>query len=224
MGAIRRNWLQVLTHAAALTPLAIVAWRYGQGQFFADPVREITTITGRTALILLWLSLAITPAVTLTHIKMFTRLRRPLGLYAALYAGVHFLVFVGLDYRFDLPAIGEAILYQRYVIVGFAAGVILLLLALISTQGWQRRLKRNWTRLHYLAYVAGVLVAAHFLWLVKDARVPARYAIILGILFIARVPPVQRFLARIRPRLMSEIGADNSHRSLLLDASEEQSK
>jgi methionine sulfoxide reductase heme-binding subunit len=195
-----RHGLRILTHAAGLAPLALLAWRYWQGQFLADPVREITTITGRTALILLWLSLAITPAVTLTRIHALARLRRPLGLYAFLYAGVHFLTFVGLDYRLDWPAIREAIFYQRYVIVGFAAGVILLLLALTSTRGWQRRLGANWRRLHYLAYVAGILAVVHFLWLVKDTRVPVRYAGVLAVLLVMRIPPVKRLLARIWER------------------------
>lgn len=201
MRGIRRHGLQVLTHLAALAPLTLLTWKYWQGAFLVDPVREITTATGKTALILLWLSLAITPAVTLTHLSPLSRLRRPLGLYAFLYAGLHFLVFVGLDYGFDLALIGEAIFYQRYVIVGFAAGLLLLILALTSTRGWQRRLGTTWKRLHALAYLAGILAAVHFLWLVKDVREPLRYAIALALLLLARVRPVRQFLRGIGPRL-----------------------
>ena len=86
------------------------------------------------------------------------------------------------------------------MIVGFAAGVILLLLALTSTHGWQKRLGTNWKRLHYLAYAAGILVVVHFLWLVKDTRVPLRYAGVLAILLLLRAPPVKRLLARVRRR------------------------
>jgi sulfoxide reductase heme-binding subunit YedZ len=154
-----------------------------------DPVREITTRTGKTALILLILSLACTPLGTLFGFKQALRVRRALGLYAFMYASLHFATFVGLDYGFDLALLRQAIFDQRYVLAGFAAGLLLLAMAITSTQGWQKLLGKNWKRLHRLAYLAGILAVVHFIWLVKDVREPLRYAAVLTALLVLRLPP-----------------------------------
>jgi sulfoxide reductase heme-binding subunit YedZ len=198
---LRTNWLRILVHIGALLPLAWMLWQAANGGFVVDIVRETTSLTGKTALILLVLSLACTPLTTLFGFKEALRVRRALGVYAALYAGVHFLIFVWLDYGLDLTLIGPAILDQRYVLVGAAAGLILLALTITSTQGWQRRLGKNWKRLHRLVYLAGILAVVHFLWLVKDIREPLRYAGLLALLLTLRLPPVRRFLSRARRRL-----------------------
>jgi len=178
--------------------LAWTVWQYWQGLFLVDPVREITTRTGKTALILLVLTLACTPLYALFGVKQGLRVRRALGLYTFLYASLHFATFVGLDYGFDLSLLQEAIFAQRYVVVGFAAGLILLALAITSTQGWQRRLGRNWKRLHRLIYLASVLVVVHFAWLVKDLREPLRYGIVVALLLVLRIPRVRKGLNRTR--------------------------
>ena len=200
---IRKNWLRVLVHIGAWVPLAWLATQYLQGAFLVDPIREMTTYTGKTALILLMLSLACTPLSTVTGLKQVVRVRRALGLYSLLYASVHFAIFVGLDYGFDLGLLREAIFEQRYVIVGFSAGLILLLLGITSTRGWQKRLRRNWKRLHRLVYLAGILAVAHFLWLVKDPQEPLRYAALLAGLLVLRLPPVRRAVSTLRRRLAS---------------------
>lgn len=195
---LSRNWYRVLVHLGALLPLGWLLWHYIQGLFLVDPVREVTTITGRTALILLLLSLACTPLRLLTGLNQVLRVRRALGVYASLYAGLHFLVFVGLDYGFDLQFLGPAIFDQPYVLVGFAAGVIMLVLAATSTKGWKRRLKRSWKRLHRLVYLVGPIVIVHFLWLSKDDRLPWRYGAILAALLVFRLPPIRRAISRFR--------------------------
>ncbi len=195
---LRTRWLRLLVHFSALVPLAWIVWRYTQGLFLIDPVREITTLTGRTALILLMLMLACTPVSTVFGAKQVLRLRRPLGLYAFLYASVHFATFVWLDYRFDLGLLLEAVFAQRYVVVGFVSGLVLLVLASTSTRGWQKRLGKNWKRLHRLAYVAGILAVAHFAWLSKDLRVPLRYGAVLALLLILRIPRVRKALSGAR--------------------------
>jgi len=200
---IRKNWLRVLVHVGAWVPLAWLATQYLQGAFLVDPIREMTTYTGKTALILLMLSLACTPISTVTGLKQVVRVRRALGLYSLLYASVHFAIFVGLDYGFDLGLLREAIFEQRYVIVGFSAGLILLLLGITSTRGWQKRLRRNWKRLHRLVYLAGILAVAHFLWLAKDPQEPLRYAALLAGLLVLRLPPVRRAVSTLRRRLAS---------------------
>jgi len=195
---IETRWLQILSHVAALLPLALLAWDYWQGRFI-DPVQEITTRTGKTALILLILSLACTPLNIILGFKQVMRVRRALGLYAFMYAGLHFLTFVGLDYGFDFDLLlGQGILDQRYVLVGFAAGLLLLGLAITSTQGWQKRLGKNWKRLHRLVYLAGILAIVHFMWLAKDNREPLRYGAVVALLLIVRIPAIKRALNNAR--------------------------
>jgi sulfoxide reductase heme-binding subunit YedZ len=195
---LRASWLRLLVHVGALLPLAWTIWQYWQGLFLVDPVREITTRTGKTALILLVLTLACTPLHTLFGVKQVLRVRRTLGLYTFLYASLHFATFVWLDYGFDFFLLWEAIFAQRYVVVGFAAGLILMALAITSTQGWQRRLGRNWKRLHRLIYLASVLVVVHFAWLVKDLREPLRYGAVVALLLVLRIPRVRKALSRTR--------------------------
>jgi sulfoxide reductase heme-binding subunit YedZ len=201
MHRLRSRWLQIVTHAGALLPLAWLVWQYGKGVLLVDPIQEITTRTGKTALILLMLSLACTPVNVLFGIKPVLRVRRALGLYAFAYASLHFLTFVGLDYGFDLDLLRQAIFEQRFVLVGFAAGLLLMPLTVTSTRGWRRRLGKNWKTLHRLAYLAGVLAVVHFLWSAKDARDPLRYSGVLAVLLVVRLPPVRRAVASARRRL-----------------------
>ena len=196
----RANWLQVLTHVGALLPLARLGWYYWQG-LFIDLVKKVTTTTGRAALVLLVLSLAATPISAILGIRKVLRVRRALGLYAFLYAALHFLTFIGLDYGFDLGLLGPAIFSQRFVLAGMATLLLLLPLAITSTRGWQRRLGKNWKRLHRLAYVAGILAVVHFVWVVKDAREPLRYGAVVGILLIARIPWVRKTVGNARRRM-----------------------
>ena len=202
---LKARWLKLLVHAGALLPLAWIAWQYTRGLFLVDPVREITSLTGRIALILLVLTLACTPVNTVFGFKQVLRVRRALGLYAFLYASLHFATFVWLDYGFDLEFLVEAVFAQRYVVVGFVTGLILLALALTSTRGWQRRLGKNWKRLHRLVYLAGTLAVVHFAWLVKDIRVPLQYGAVLGVLLILRLPRVRNVMSRARHWLQQRL-------------------
>ena len=148
---------------------------------------------------LLILSLACTPINTIFGFRQVLKVRRPLGLYAFMYASIHFLIFIGLDYEFDLVLLQEAIFDKRYALVGFAAGLILLVLALTSTRGWMKRLGKTWARIHRFVYLAGILVIIHYLWLVKsDIRVPLLYGGVVLVLLVARIPFVRKHLSRIR--------------------------
>ena len=192
MQKLKAHWLQILTHVGALLPLGILAWDYAQNQLTANPIREITIRTGRSAIVLLLLSLACTPIYSLSGFQPVRRLRRPLGLYAFLYAGLHGLTFVGLDYGFDLVLIGQELLQKRFVQVGVLAFLILVPLAITSTRGWVTRLGKNWKRLHRLVYLAALLAGVHFLWAVKaNVRVPLLYGAALAVLLVARIPAVQ---------------------------------
>jgi sulfoxide reductase heme-binding subunit YedZ len=194
-----KNLLLLATHVGGLFPLARLIFEYLTGRLSVNPIQDITFSTGKAALTLLVLTLAVTPINTLFGLRQIIPLRRWLGLYAFFYAACHFLIFVGLDYGFDLALIYEAILEKRYALVGFAAFLILLPLALTSTKGWQRRLGKLWKRLHQWVYVAALLVIVHYVWLVKsDIREPLLYGGIVVLLLLARVPGIRRRLSSLR--------------------------
>lgn len=194
--------LTTLTHIGAWLPLVIGLWDLWQGNFGPDPIREATLRTGKTALILLMLSLACTPINFLFKFKPVLKLRRPLGLYSFMYASFHFAIFIGVDYFFDFRLIQDALLEKRYAIVGLSTGIILLLLAITSTKGWQRRLTKNWKRLHSLAYVAGILAVVHYIWLVKQGVTqPWVFLGIVVLLLSLRVKPIKNWAANLSKRV-----------------------
>ena len=180
---------KVLVHLAALTPLAILAvqfvdvWRTGSNALGADPVAEIEHRLGLWALRLLLVTLAVTPLRQLTGQPVLLRFRRMLGLYAFAYATLHLAAYLALDLRGYWALVFEEIAKRPYITVGFAAWLLLVPLAVTSTQGWIRRLRRRWGQLHKLVYAVGVLAVLHFWWVVKtDIREPLLYAAILAVL------------------------------------------
>ncbi len=210
LSKVRENWLRILVHVGALLPLGLILWDYWQGAFFVDPIREITTRTGRTALALLILSLACTPINIVFGFGRVKRVRRALGLYACLYVSVHFFVFAGWDYGLDLGLLGPAIFSQRFVLPGLAAGLLLVPLAVTSTRGFQKRMGSKWKGLHRLAYAAAILAVLHFFWLVKDTRRPLLYGAVLALLLIVRLPIVRRAFSKLRGRFSADTSRTQS--------------
>lgn len=196
------HWLQIVAHVGSLIPLAALIWAATTGGLTINPIQDITFRTGKAALWLLVLSLAVTPAQTLTGYRPLVKIRRPLGLYAFFYASLHFLIFVGLDYGFSWPLLQEAIFEKRYALVGFAALLIMLPLAITSTKGWMKRLGKRWKGLHRWVYVAGILVAIHYIWVVKaDLREPLIFSAAIAILLLMRIPAVRRQIIMQRQKL-----------------------
>lgn len=191
--------LQIATHIGAWIPLAVGLWDLWHGNLGPDIIRAATLRTGKTALVLLVLSLACTPFNILFKYKPVLKLRRPLGLYAFMYASIHFAIFIGIDYFFNFKLIKGALLEKRYALVGLATGLILLTLALNSTDRSKRRLKKNWKRLHKLVYGAGVLAVIHFIWLVKQGVTePWIWAGVVLLLLLIRLPVIKRLADRFR--------------------------
>ena len=185
---------QFLLLVAGLIPLAWLVYDALTNHLTVNPIQAVEQRTGRYALYLLIASLACTPLYTVSGWSVPLRWRRPLGLYAFMYALIHFLTFLGLDYGFDLGLIWTDVAKKRYIVVGTAAFTILLLLALTSTKGWQRRLKKTWLWLHRWVYVAGGLVIAHYTWSVKaDIRPPLAWGAVIVLLLVLRLPPVRRW-------------------------------
>ena len=174
-----------------LIPAAKLLWRAFLGDGLgANPIEEITHSTGFTALMLLMITLAVTPVRRFTGINWLIQLRRPLGLFAFFYAFLHFATYVGLDRFFDFSDIGEDILKRPYITVGFIAFLLLIPLAVTSTKGWIRKLGKRWTKLHYLIYPITALGILHYLWKEKaDFFQPMYFGIALAILLLLRIKP-----------------------------------
>lgn len=190
-----------LVFVAGLAPLA---WMIcGALQLFgaslgADPVKKLEHECGKTALNFLLLTLSVTPVRSLTGLPQLLRLRRMLGLFAFFYAVVHFSVYLVLDLELNLAVVGADIAKRPYITIGFTALLLLVPLALTSTNGMMRRLGRRWQSLHRLIYVIAALAVWHFYWQVKrDVREPLLYMGILALLLAYRLV---RWRARSAPR------------------------
>ena len=213
---LKENWFWWAVTLGALVPLATLAWNGWRGELGVDPVNTINNLSGRAAMIVLFLSLACTPLNTIFGFRRALTVRKSLGLIAFVYASLHLVNFVGLDYGFDFALIWQdAALDKPYILAGSAALLILLPLAITSTRGWMRRLGKNWKRLHRFVYAAGVLVVLHFLWQAKAAErwEPLVYAAILAFLLFVRIPAVRQWLVTQRKRLTGK-GVPAGERSM----------
>ena len=190
---------RIAVHAAAILPLAWLLWDFLFDNLSVNPIEDVQLRTGRFALILLVASLACTPLSRILRVPRILPYRRPLGLYAFAYAALHLLNFLGLDYGFDLGLIREDLFEKWYALVGLAAFILLLPLAVTSTAGWRRRLGRSWTGLHRLAYAAVILAVAHFTLQTRgDITLPLIYIAVVSILLLARLPILRREADRLR--------------------------
>lgn len=181
--------IKIVIFLAALIPLVRLGWKALHDGLGANPVEVITHSTGDWTLILLLVTLSISPLRRITRQYWLISLRRMIGLFAFFYATLHFLTYIWLDKFFDLHEMLKDVGKRRFITVGFSAFVLLIPLALTSTKGWIRRLGgKNWQRLHRLIYVIAILGVIHYWWLVKaDIRKPERYAAILAILLLYRI-------------------------------------
>ena len=197
----RRRLLRVTYHAVGLFPLAWLLFDFWFGLLGAEPIRAMILRTGKASIVMLTLSLVCTPAGYLFRWRDATTVRRPLGLYAFMYVCIHFLIFVWLDYALIVPLIVEEIVARRYALVGFAAFLLLIPLAVTSTKGWQKRLGKRWKTLHKAVYLIAVLAVVHYIWLVKNAYTqPLLFAAAVGLLLLLRVPAVKQAILRARKR------------------------
>lgn len=180
--------LKVLLWVSALTPAAWIAGGAFRGWLGVNPIEKVTHVTGLSALVLLLLTLAVTPVRRMAGWNRLIQLRRPLGLFAFFYAFLHFSTWMALDLGFQLSWISEDIMERPYITVGFTAFVLLIPLAVTSTRGWIRRLGRRWATLHRLVYITATLGVIHFYWLVKaDTSLPLLFAGILTLLLASRI-------------------------------------
>lgn len=192
------KWLRVLVHVGSLVPLAFLIWNYMTGSLGFNPIQAVLQRTGRIGVVLLLFSLTCTPIHTIFNLPPVRKLRKPLGLYAALYAGLHFAAFAVWDYRLNVTLIWMELIEKPFIFIGLVALVLLGILAATSTRFWQRKLRKWWARLHRLAYLAAILVIVHYLMAVKgdlftlqgDYTAPIIAGGILAVLFLLRLPIV----------------------------------
>lgn len=195
---VSRLWVfRLLAWGLALGPAIDLGVDVVTGDLGPNPVETLEHGTGLWALRLLLLTLAMTPLRRISGWNEAIQVRRVLGLAAFAYASLHLGLFVVLDLGLSLPALLSDLRDRRYITAGFAAWLLMLPLALTSTRGWQRRLKRRWKQLHRLVYVCAGLGALHFFWLVKsDYSRPWLYLGLMLLLLLARLPrPARKPLA-----------------------------
>ncbi len=201
----QRRLLRVVYHAVGLFPLAWLIFDFWFGFLGPEPIRAMILRTGKAAIIMLMLSLACTPANIIFGWKQAIVVRRALGLYAFMYVCIHLLIFVGLDYGFMLALVTEEIVKRRYAVVGFAAFLLLIPLAITSTKNSQRQLGKRWKTLHKSVYLIAVLAVVHYIWLVKNAYTqPLIFAGIVALLLFIRLTPVKQFLITTRRRIENQ--------------------
>lgn len=200
MKRLSRIPLQIIVHIGAWIPLLWLIIQSLSGALGVNPIQAAMRRTGKTALILLVLSLACSPLNSLFNLKSAIKVRRALGLYSFLYAAIHFALFIGVDYRFNLGFLWADIRSKAYVWLGFSAGLILLALAVTSFDWWKKSLMRNWKRLHRLVYLASLLVIVHYAWAKKgslfqlqgDILQPLLFGLLVLVLLLVRIPKVKR--------------------------------
>jgi sulfoxide reductase heme-binding subunit YedZ len=183
--------LRAALFVAALMPLARLLYLGATAGLGANPVEFVIRSLGTWTLVALVVTLSITPLRLATGWAWPMRLRRMFGLFTFFYAVLHLGAYLWLDQWFDMAAIWKDVLKRPYITAGFVAMLLLVPLAVTSSNGWVRRLGgRNWQRLHRLVYAIAVLAVAHFWWQ-KAAKnnigEPLVYAAVIGLLLGVRV-------------------------------------
>ena len=182
------RYVKPIVFICCLIPLAILIWDGFHDALGANPVEKITHRTGDWSLRFLLITLSVTPLRILFGWQVLLRLRRMFGLFAFFYVCLHFLTYLVFDHFFDFSEIVKDIVKRPYITVGFAAFVMLIPLAITSTNKKMKQLGRNWKRLHQMVYVIAVCGILHYLWLVKaDLLQPLIHAAILLVLLGIRV-------------------------------------
>jgi sulfoxide reductase heme-binding subunit YedZ len=191
-------------YVAALLPLVYLTVRLTVGTVEGDLVKFIQHVTGDTVLACLLLTLSVTPLRRLTGWNEIIRVRRLIGLTAFWYALIHFASYLVFDHSLSVPDIAEDIVEHPWVLVGFAAFLMLVPLAVTSTKGWVRRLGgKGWQRLHRLVYFATAAGLIHYFWLVKkDVTDPIYWAVGLAVVLALRL--VKRPARRLGPVPLSQ--------------------
>ncbi len=198
LNQVRFVWKPLVFLACLVPALLIVGDTFNlTGSLGANPVEEILDRFGNWGLRFMMIALAVTPLRRWTGINQLSLFRRMLGLFAFFYVLMHFLTWLILDQNLYMAGIVEDIVKRPFITIGMVALVLLIAMAVTSTNGMRRRMGRNWNKLHYSAYAVGILGVWHYWWQVKlDTTEPLIYAVILSILLGARIRARRRPAAR----------------------------
>ncbi|GAB4488307.1 MAG: sulfoxide reductase heme-binding subunit YedZ [Anaerolineales bacterium] len=189
-------------------PLLWLLADFFSGGLGPNPIQAIEQRSGLSAVSFLAASLACTPLAWLFGWKTLMQRRKALGNYGFLYAALHLLTFFVLDYDLDFAAIWGDVGQKAYILIGAAAFLLLLPLAVTSFNYWMKRLGKNWKRLHRLVYLISPLVIIHFFMAKKgdflrlsgDISQPLAFAALIAILLSLRLPPVKRVILRLKSK------------------------
>jgi len=197
--AKRLAWIKTGVFFLALLPLIKLVVGACLDALGANPIEKITRTTGYWTLTLLLVSLTATPLRLLFKWNWSIRIRRMLGLFAFFYGSLHFLTYLILDQFFDWSAIAADIVKRPYITVGFPAFVLMIPLALTSTDRMIKRLGgKRWRWLHRLVYLSAIGGVVHYAWLVKkDLTNPLIFAVLLAVLFGIRI--LYRSIGSMKP-------------------------
>ncbi len=180
--------VKVLVFLAALTPFLSLVQSLLTGQLGPNPIDPLTDHTGTLAIRFLLISLSLTPLRYVLKKTWPLRFRRMMGLFAFFYAFLHVSVYTILDQQLDLADIWDDLAERPYILAGTTAFLLLLPLAITSTQKMVRRLGRRWLLLHRAVYIASLAAVVHYVWLAKgDIVEPFVYLAVLMILLSYRL-------------------------------------
>ena len=203
--------LQITIHLYAWSALFWIIFELLTDSFSINPIQELEQRTGRHAITLLVLSLLCTPLNNIFKFPELLKRRRTLGLYTLMYATVHVLIFINLDYGLAWSLIARTVFEKPYIIVGTIAFLLLIPLGVTSFDVWKVRLGKNWKRLHQVVYIIAPLAVLHYIWSKKgdiltlsgDILRPAIYALILTVFLLMRSPAVRKYLASLSTRSLT---------------------
>jgi len=182
------RYSKIFVFLLCLWPLYSIIYQIFYNKLGAEPVDKIINHFGEWTLIFIFLTLSMSPLKRITNSTVWIKFRRMLGLFVFFYASIHLLSYVGLDYRFDFQPILNDVLKKKFVFIGFAAWLLLIPLAITSSDKMVKILKQNWKKIHRLIYVIGIFGVLHFIWLSKTIFFkPLIFLVILIILLLFRV-------------------------------------
>ena len=202
---LSKNQISIIKYSLfllSLLPLARLIFLGVQQDFPANEIEFIERSTGFWALLILLATLSLTPIRLLTGRTWPLQMRRMLGLFMFFYACLHVITYLWLDFSFSWTDITQDIAKHPRILVGFAAFVLTVPLAITSNQAMIKRLRERWKKLHQLVYAIAILAVVHFWWLVKiDIREPLFYALILALLLGVRIYSKYQKTHQIKPKI-----------------------
>ena len=183
-----RRYYKTLVFFLSLWPLYVISYQIIFNQLGPEPVDRIINHFGEWTLIFILLTLSMTPLKKITKSVEWIKFRRMLGLFTFFYASIHMLSYVGLDYRFDFEPLINDVLKKKFIFIGFSAWLLLIPLAVTSSERMVRLLKQNWKKIHRLIYIIGIFGVLHYIWLSKTIFFkPLIFLILLIILLLFRI-------------------------------------